>query len=433
MGRRHNVGRVSFEVLEGQGWCPAVSARRTRSIERRHNVGRVSFQVSKDREWVGVRWSTRFLRSARRTGSIARRHKVGRVSFQVLKGLGVRRSTRFIRSARRTRSMSVDTTLGEFPSKCSKDRVGVRRLVLEAIERRHNVGRVSFEVSKEWVGVRWSTRFLRSARRTGSIERRHNVGRVSFQVLEGLGGCPAVDQFPSKCSKDWVDRTPTQRWASFLPSARRTGWVSGGRPVSFEVLEGTRSIERRHNVGRVSIEVLEGMGGCPAVDQVPSKCSKELGRSNVDTTLGEFPSKCSKEWVGVRPSTRFLRSARRTPSIERRHNVGRVSFEVLVGLGRSGVDTTLGEFPSKCSKDWVGVRRSTRFLRSARRVGWVSGGRPGSFEVLEGLGECPAVDQVPSKCSKDSVHGASTQSWASFLPSAQRTGCPAVDPKCSKD
>ena len=27
--------------------------------------------------------------------------------------------------------------------------------------------------------------------------------------------------------------------------------------------------------------------------------------------------------------------------------------------GRSNVDTTLGKFPSKCSKDWVGVRRST--------------------------------------------------------------------------
>ena len=265
-------------------------------------VHQVPSKCSKD--WVDrtptQRWAS-FLPSAQRTGcplvdqvpSKCSKDSVHGASTQswASKGLGVRRSTRFIRSARRTRSMGVDTTLGEFPSKCSKDRVGVRRLVLD---------RTSTQ--------RWAS-FLRS--------------------VEGMGGCPVVDQVPSKCSKDWVDRTPTQRWASFLPSARRTGWVSGGRPVSFEVLEG-------------------------------------LGRSNADTTLGEFPSKCSKDWVGVRRSTSFLRSARRN------------------------------------SVDRTSTQRWASFHRSARRNGWVSGRRPGSFEVLEGLRRSnvdTTLDEFPSKCS----------------------------------
>ena len=125
--------------------------------------------------------------------------------------------------------------------------------------------------------------------------------------------------------------------------------------------------------------MLEGLGGCPAVDQVLSKCSEGLGRSNVDTTLGD--SFQVLKGLGVQRSTRFLRSARVSG--------GRPgSFEVLEGLGPWGVDTKLGEFPSKCSKDWV------------------SGGRPGSFEVLEGLGPWgvdTTLGEFPSKCSKDRV------------------------------
>ena len=343
----------SFEVLEGLGpWGVDTT------------LGEFPSKCSKDR--VGVRRLVleglgrsnvdttlgEFPSKCRRTGN-------GWVSggppgsLEVLEGLG---------------RSHADTTLGEFPSKCSKDWVSVGRPgsfeVLEGLGPwgvDTTLGEFPSKCSKDWVGVRRSTRFLRSARRN-SIDRtstqrwasflrsvRRNgwvSGRRpgSFEVLKGLRRSnvdTTLVEFPSKCSKDSVDPAPTQRWASFLRSARRTGWVSGGRPGSFEVIE--------------------GLGGCPAVDQVPSKCWKGLGRSNVDTTLGEFPSKCSKGWVVVRGSTRFLRSARRN-SVDRTSTQRWASF--LPSARRAG---WLSGGRPKCSKGWVGVRRSTRFLRSARR------------------------------------------------------------------
>ena len=85
----------------------------------------------------------------------------------------------------------------------------------------------------------------------------------------------------------------------------------------------------------------------------------------VSTTLGEFPSNSPRDRMGVGGRPGF--------------------FDVLKGLGLSGVDTMLGG----------------SFLRAPRGTGWVSAG-----------------DQVSSRCSKDSVTRTSTQRWECPPPSS---------------